>query len=1253
MKTLYTLFYFSLILSVELFSAGISSVWYFGKNAGLDFKNVNSEPSLLKDGQIDSYEGCAVISDTNGNLLFYTNGQFVWNKKHRLLNPNRIIGNPSSTMTAIVPVPENDSVYYALTVDYAGNYNLPRGFTCTHLNSNLINGDGGIEWQQDTIANEFLTEKIAVTKHANGRDYWIVLHEINNNNFRSYLLTPDGIDSNYVVSSAGSIHIFDENDRTDAIGYMKISQQGTKLALVKHENYNLELFDFDPSTGKVSNPKSFYIPEKDDEYTVYGVEFSPNGQKLYASIHKVFWVTDPDNPRQGFSYIYQWDLKNDNSDSIRNSKRLVVNYPNAEKDFGTFKAMQLAPDKKIYVARTDYNYLSVINNPDEEADSCGFELKGLYLEKAKSYSGMPNLISGMIFPLPKLNYLSTIFADDFNCSGEKIYREFIISNSGTKAVSFSFDSLKFKNPKFKIENIIGDSILNYRDSILMLVSYQPEMDSHGVFKDTFYLYHNDSIFIDKNPIPIEFVVELTKISAEYQDIEGNTLSDTLDLGFVTKNETINHSVFIRNLSEIELKIDKVDFNGDYYSIDLQDSLLQSNELSELKISFQADETGYYFAELFLFTDKCNNPADTLFLKCIVTDNYIIKSKEIDFGLISECDVKKDSVIFINMSGNEIEILNIYPKYSNDVFYSDSYSGVVSPRDSLTINIEYNPVMKGQKDSNILYIETDLKNNPVDSVIVKGETDVFNFEFPDTLNLGDVILGSEIPTQIDLINNGKLSRIIDSIVYKENITIDIDKTIINSNDTAMAEISVFADEPGIFSAPLEIIFNEPCRDTILIYIFANVIVLQLDYPDFIDFGKVSFCSEHFKSFSLTNNGNIVLQLDSIKLSKNIFFIDNYTLPKVVEPNDFFEITLYLDYENANDGFITDSLIVYYSFAGINQSLAIPVFAERYSLTTSLMVDSNPLETEISRANEVVVGIQNNSQNIIYIDSVNLPNEFLIKDNYKSVISSNETIELNLEYYPVDIGKRNYQIIISFSDSLCVLKDTIEINTKNYAEIFLKTIESIGDIGKAGFSIPFVAYHNYEGFILNDIEFEVEMVIPSDFFYFESISGNADLKSIDFVGKTQNISVSGSIDELSNTETGIFDINGLLLLNKEDSANVVFNNITRSDSIRIITENGLISNNGACAQSFAKLNLFENSALEIYSNSEIIRIDFVHFRDNIAELNVYNLAGISVYNQLLQLNNVNTIEIPNNLTSGIYYFVVKNKNGFLMQKHIIIR
>ena len=69
-----------LFVKVVIFAQGETNIWYFGNKAGLDFNS--GSPVALLDSQMNTREGCATISNSAGQLLFYTDGITVWNKNH-------------------------------------------------------------------------------------------------------------------------------------------------------------------------------------------------------------------------------------------------------------------------------------------------------------------------------------------------------------------------------------------------------------------------------------------------------------------------------------------------------------------------------------------------------------------------------------------------------------------------------------------------------------------------------------------------------------------------------------------------------------------------------------------------------------------------------------------------------------------------------------------------------------------------------------------------------------------------------------------------------------------------------------------------------------------------------------------------------------------------------------------------------------------------------------------------------------------
>ena len=109
-----------LLLLFSLFSSygqKEAAIWYFGENAGLDFRS--GVPVALEDGALSTLEGCATIFDTEGNLLFYTDGSTVWNRNHLVMpNGTQLLGNATSTQSAIiVPKPNDSDIFYVFTED--------------------------------------------------------------------------------------------------------------------------------------------------------------------------------------------------------------------------------------------------------------------------------------------------------------------------------------------------------------------------------------------------------------------------------------------------------------------------------------------------------------------------------------------------------------------------------------------------------------------------------------------------------------------------------------------------------------------------------------------------------------------------------------------------------------------------------------------------------------------------------------------------------------------------------------------------------------------------------------------------------------------------------------------------------------------------------------------------------------------------------------------------------------------------------
>jgi hypothetical protein len=112
MKYLHLIF---LIVSSQLFAQKEADWWFFGRNASVHFTPAGV--ASFTDGALSTEEGCSVISDKTGKLLFYTDGITVWNANHKVMkNGDSLMGDPSSTQSSIaIPRPKHPGEYYLFT----------------------------------------------------------------------------------------------------------------------------------------------------------------------------------------------------------------------------------------------------------------------------------------------------------------------------------------------------------------------------------------------------------------------------------------------------------------------------------------------------------------------------------------------------------------------------------------------------------------------------------------------------------------------------------------------------------------------------------------------------------------------------------------------------------------------------------------------------------------------------------------------------------------------------------------------------------------------------------------------------------------------------------------------------------------------------------------------------------------------------------------------------------------------------------
>jgi hypothetical protein len=402
----YLLFTIALAYSFPIFAQKYDETWLMGYNSSigatenefgltiLSFTDKNKPQISFQDSPLRFSKSITVTSNRQGKLLFYSNAVDINNRNHTILkgsldfNSSTYIdkqkkwgsNNPQTILT--LPSPKDTNLYYVICQQIIWN-SVKGDIQSIGLNYSIIdekgdNGLGEMVKKNNIILEDTLnSENLTAVRHANGRDWWIIITKYVSNEYYRILLSPKGFE---VIGTQKIGEII-----KNSLSQTCFSPDGTKYVhngLLRYdEPADITLYDFDRSTGLLSNSKRI-------SYTVgtvaSGVAFSPDNRFLYTS---------------SSNKLMQWDLKN--KDFAKSGDTIAIYDGYKEEDFfqTNFYLMQLAPDGKIYLNTVgSTKNLHIIHKPNKKGLSCQFQQRGLRLKSwnAKTLPNFPNFRLGPI-----------------------------------------------------------------------------------------------------------------------------------------------------------------------------------------------------------------------------------------------------------------------------------------------------------------------------------------------------------------------------------------------------------------------------------------------------------------------------------------------------------------------------------------------------------------------------------------------------------------------------------------------------------------------------------------------------------------------------------------------------------------------------------------------------------------------------------------------------------------------------------------
>jgi gliding motility-associated-like protein len=417
-----------------------SNYWFFADSAGIKFGA--SQPTSVGNGSLGNGQlasSCTTMSDTSGNLLFYTNGMDIWNAQHQVMTNGGGISNVPNLSNVVgqvisLPMPNNDSLYYLFyNKSILGNSQYSLCYSI--INIKKQNALGEVVQKNVVLQNQTNFGLSAIT-HRNGKDYWLITKYYYSPIFYTYRITDTGVTTIPIISD------FSSNTPSITLSghcTMKGSPDGNLIAV--SPNY---FFYFNSLNGQLSNPRKLGFNTTNSSG---GFCFSPNSNRFYKE--------------KGGNKIIQYYLGNliNTSSPFNYADSTEITYRSTTSS-SDLRDMQIAPDGKIYAIRYNSTRLSCISRPNDSGYNCQFVDTALVLTKGYGFINLPHFMNNIHTPSLVLK----------------------VGQTGCKSFSFSFNSIlqgaTFKQWDFGDGSFSNDSVANHTfninsDSILVRFSIVP------------------------------------------------------------------------------------------------------------------------------------------------------------------------------------------------------------------------------------------------------------------------------------------------------------------------------------------------------------------------------------------------------------------------------------------------------------------------------------------------------------------------------------------------------------------------------------------------------------------------------------------------------------------------------------------------------------------------------------------------------------------------------------------------------------
>lgn len=429
MKLILFLFLPVLIISQEYrWPVGYNSATESNKSFWIAYKNgeIFYDTLLNPDVSIESAT-CALFDSINNSLIFYTNGCEIYNNKNEIIpNGSELSkGELANTVCSDYGYPLEHSItaiYYPgsqlkyILLHMLGVNNNELNYNLTELQYSVLELNSSLQ-PIDVLEKNVVIKKgnlipFGFTKHANGRDWWVVVTEKESNTYFIFLISPEGINLHY-TQQIGEVlprDICTENQR------LLFSPNGDICA--RYSKCGIDFLRFDRCSGSFYSTIFFNYKFKD--LPGGDISFSLNTKYLLVSNwNEIIRIKIEGLGVSAFPYTRNPLIADHlvHQLCLLPNGNILANSPNSEKSYHLIYEGEKDADYLFFedAYKLPYNimrsmpYLNVINQGSVKGSICDSIITNLIITN--------NLPLLEVFPNPTLNYINVKINSQYDALG--------------------------------------------------------------------------------------------------------------------------------------------------------------------------------------------------------------------------------------------------------------------------------------------------------------------------------------------------------------------------------------------------------------------------------------------------------------------------------------------------------------------------------------------------------------------------------------------------------------------------------------------------------------------------------------------------------------------------------------------------------------------------------------------------------------------------------------------------------------------